>query len=732
MPAMKKLVLSCASILVATGCASRATYVHSDTTTLGRVVIYRNGVAYFERTADIDDDTLRLSVPRDKVDDFLKSLTVVDAKTGEPAPVAYPSDLPESATGLVDMKIALTGPRPHKLRLTYVTEAPAWKPSYRVVVGKDGKVGLEGWAIVDNNSGEDWKSVRLGVGSSSALSFRFDLQSLRVVERETLHANDLFAQAPPLGGSTYGQDDGRSPAKRLVGDLPDTALASIDGAPDDSASSATAAPGNERKPEKSGEQHRHAGPAARPPAAPAQALDLGGFVARAQAAQAGGGQLLIEGYANAEDTDKYQASLDRANRMRDHLVQNGIDPNRVVVVGRGAQAGRNGGVRVVAAADPARKKKEEEDDRNAQAQNAPNKSDSAGGKAGDQPPAQPSAPADPIGTSHFESTATMTVPRGTSAMVSILDAETEGEVVYLYDPESARGNADFPFKSVRIKNPTDSELESGPVTVFGEGRFIGEGLSDPIPARSVAFVPFALDRQIVVETKHAEKDEIARIMTVQRGVFSTEVKHTRKSTLTLHNRMAQKATLYVRHTVPAGYTLAKPLDGSEHIGSARLLRVELGPNETRDFDIEETTPVQKTTDIRSPEGLALVKAYVSSAAAEEAPLRKPIEELVRLEEDMANLEQHIATTREQMGEYRQRVDELHVQIVTLRAVRSAGPLMVSLEKKMQEMSDRVSKATIDVVGLEEKLMIARVHFQDGVAELTLEKSDAPTGVATTK
>ena len=48
--------------------------------------------------------------------------------------------------------------------LTYVTESPAWKPSYRVVVGDKGKVMLEGWAIVDNTSGEDWKGVLVGVG----------------------------------------------------------------------------------------------------------------------------------------------------------------------------------------------------------------------------------------------------------------------------------------------------------------------------------------------------------------------------------------------------------------------------------------------------------------------------------------------------------------------------------------------------------------------------------------
>jgi len=67
--------LTCVLACLAAGCGS--SHVHSDTT-LGRVVVYKNGVAYFERTASIDDDELRLSVPADRVDDLLKSLSVVD------------------------------------------------------------------------------------------------------------------------------------------------------------------------------------------------------------------------------------------------------------------------------------------------------------------------------------------------------------------------------------------------------------------------------------------------------------------------------------------------------------------------------------------------------------------------------------------------------------------------------------------------------------------------------
>ena len=46
-------------IVFLTGCgASASSYVHTpNDTTLGRVVVYRNGVAYFERTADVDRAT---------------------------------------------------------------------------------------------------------------------------------------------------------------------------------------------------------------------------------------------------------------------------------------------------------------------------------------------------------------------------------------------------------------------------------------------------------------------------------------------------------------------------------------------------------------------------------------------------------------------------------------------------------------------------------------------------
>src|SRR6188768_3494298 len=231
---MKKVLAGFLLSAALMGCGPKhASFVKVDNVALGRVVVYRNGVAFYERRATVTGGMLTVSVPRDRVDDFLKSLTVVDAITGNPLPVSIPRDQAADGNYLV-MKLQLPSKERADVVLTYVTESPSWKPSYRVVVGDKGKVMLEGWAIVDNTSGEDWKGVRVGVGSSSALSFRYDLWSVRQVQRETLAAEERFAIAPPNGMSPYGGAAGSTAGSPdLVAELEDGEIRRPVGHPED-------------------------------------------------------------------------------------------------------------------------------------------------------------------------------------------------------------------------------------------------------------------------------------------------------------------------------------------------------------------------------------------------------------------------------------------------------------------------------------------------------------------
>jgi hypothetical protein len=77
------------------------------------------------------------------------------------------------AQDLRRMVIATTGTGERPLFVSYISEVPIWKTTYRIVLPPDAsrKPFLQGWAIVDNTVGEDWTGVELSLVAGAPQSF---------------------------------------------------------------------------------------------------------------------------------------------------------------------------------------------------------------------------------------------------------------------------------------------------------------------------------------------------------------------------------------------------------------------------------------------------------------------------------------------------------------------------------------------------------------------------------
>jgi hypothetical protein len=83
-----------------------------------------------------------------------------------------------------------------QLTASYMTPAPVWKSSYRLMFGAAGEPTLEGWAIIDNTSGDDWNNVRLAVVSGKPVSFITRLYEPRYIQRPFAELAENQAAAP--------------------------------------------------------------------------------------------------------------------------------------------------------------------------------------------------------------------------------------------------------------------------------------------------------------------------------------------------------------------------------------------------------------------------------------------------------------------------------------------------------------------------------------------------------
>ena len=94
------------------------------------------------------------------------------------------------------VNLNFTGEGKRRVRVGYVVEAPIWKTSYRLVLDKDGKPSLQGWAIVENPTDEDWKNVKMALVSGRPISFKMDLYDPLYAKRPTVEP-ELFASLRP-------------------------------------------------------------------------------------------------------------------------------------------------------------------------------------------------------------------------------------------------------------------------------------------------------------------------------------------------------------------------------------------------------------------------------------------------------------------------------------------------------------------------------------------------------
>ncbi|HLW65494.1 MAG TPA: DUF4139 domain-containing protein [Gemmataceae bacterium] len=90
-----------------------------------------------------------------------------------------------------------TGDGKREVKVGYVVENPIWKTSYRLVLDKDGKPFLQGWAIVDNPSDDDWNSVGMALISGRPISFQMDLYQPLYVPRPLVEL-ELFQSLRPV------------------------------------------------------------------------------------------------------------------------------------------------------------------------------------------------------------------------------------------------------------------------------------------------------------------------------------------------------------------------------------------------------------------------------------------------------------------------------------------------------------------------------------------------------
>lgn len=87
-------------------------------------------------------------------------------------------------SSFVDLELKSTSENSQAAILQYTIPAAAWKISYRIQLNTEGESTIQGYAVIDNNTEEDWKDYQVCVVTGEPITFSTDLATSKIPSRE--------------------------------------------------------------------------------------------------------------------------------------------------------------------------------------------------------------------------------------------------------------------------------------------------------------------------------------------------------------------------------------------------------------------------------------------------------------------------------------------------------------------------------------------------------------------
>ena len=158
------------------------------------------------KDAKLDETPKRLVVSVLTTHGEVMQLAAEDIATIRPVDPAFATRLDAAMDALSTRNaqnsraLELLGDARGEVTFGYIAETPLWRTSYRLIVGE--KAELQGWALVHNDTDENWQGVHLELVNGEPDSFVFPIAAPRYARRNLVTPDVALSTLPQLGSTT--------------------------------------------------------------------------------------------------------------------------------------------------------------------------------------------------------------------------------------------------------------------------------------------------------------------------------------------------------------------------------------------------------------------------------------------------------------------------------------------------------------------------------------------------
>ena len=416
------------------------------------------------------------------------------------------------STGLRHLTLDALGQGQRELRVSYISEVPVWKSTYRIVfpLTPNGNAILQGWAVVDNTVGADWDNVQLSLVAGAPQSFIQPLSQPIYTKRVEIPIATEAQLTPQTHEATEEQAQSETiNAQQLAG---------------------------------------------------------------------------MEGHRQKKMMSAPRPSFGVAGS---EVGQSEFTANAANVAALAPGASGYGGV---------------------------NRASDAF-KEGD------------VSTNAFDDffeyalTQPVTIHKNESAMVPILQQELPAKHVTLWSEKEPT-----PLRAVWLENTSKLTLDSGSFSIFENGEFAGEGLLDPIHPGEKRLLSYAADQAVKVHRAAPAETSTLRHIALHDGVLVEQTSQVTESDYTVNNTADETRAVVIEHARQPNAALDSDTKPEETTATTYRFRIAVDPHKSVDLHVRERAMLSEEVRIDPNEDRsAFLVAVGKMAPSIEEKLRPLIE-----------------------------------------------------------------------------------------------------------
>jgi len=578
------------------------------------------------------------------------------------------------ARDLRRMTISATGTGDRDVFVSYISEVPIWKSTYRIILPEKagGEPLLQGWAIVDNTVGEDWKDVQLSLVAGAPQSFIQDISQPYYARRPVVALPESMMLTPQTHQATMNAPSAPPPPAfaggtgGLQGTVKDPSGGFVPGARvtirnEETGASQTAVT------DASGTYHLYNVSAGNS----ALFVDATGFQR----------YVLSNFYLGVGRTNEIHATL---------------------------QMGSVGETVEVKAEAPT-------------VQTSSAMMSSALSKQG--------AEAEGKGVGEmfeYNVKQKITIGKNQSALVPILQSHVDVEKVTLWSAGSAGGDADDdekPGRALRalwITNSSGLTLDSGTFNIVEGNTFAGEGLIDAVHPSERRLLSYAADTAVRIKADQESSEKPVSRVRIAKGVMIMTREEREIVKYTIRNADTLPRQVVIEQPVRDGWKMAEGPKPEETSASFYRFRVGVDPERTAELSVEEYHPQESSYQLTNLNNDQVV--FLSQQGRMTPAMQLVFHRVLDQKNQVTSLEAQLKSRQQEVEAITKDQARLRENMKALKGSAEEKALLQRYTRQLDSQEDRLNTLNKEISDVQEKHTQEQENLDHMVQEITMDQS----------